>query len=126
MPIQVIWDDDAHTRIRYDFTGEWNWTDYRAAVQEAYDLMRSVSHQVDTIANFKASPRLPGGALQQVKRALDEAPDNVGELYIAHGSPFVNTITATFGRVYTLLGQRVFVAKTLDDARAMSETRRAG
>ncbi len=125
MPIEVNWDDEAHTRLRYDFVGEWSWTEFRSAIQQAYDLIGTVSHPVDTIANFKNSNNLPGGAMSQVKRGLTEGPPNVADLYVANGSAFINTMANVLARVYSDLASRVFITKTLEDARAMSEEKRA-
>ncbi len=124
MPIQVAWDNDEQTVIRYDFQGSWSWSDYSQAVEEADRMMLSVDHTVDAIANLQHSRGLPTGAIHHVRRTITKAPPQLGVIVIAHPSLFVQAMTTAFNRVYPHLGERILLADTLDEARALIARRR--
>jgi hypothetical protein len=117
MSITVNWDNDDKTVIRYDFAGQWDWADFRAATVEAFALTRSVTHRVDSISNFQPGSNLPSDALFQFSRIMKVAPPNRGTTVIVGGTMFINNLVSIFSKIYKPLGARLLIASTLDEAR---------
>jgi hypothetical protein len=122
--ITVQWDNDEKTVIRYDFQGYWDWTEFREKAIEAFILTRSVDHKVDTISNFLPGTTIPRNALSQFRNIMTEAPENRGVNCIVGVSVFIRTLVNVFSRLYPQLGERIIVAASLADARAILKKRR--
>lgn len=117
MSITVQWDNDDKTVIRYDFTGYWNWTEFREQAQTAFAMTRSVEHHVDTISNFLPGTHIPKDAFLHFRRVMTDAPPNRGVNVIVGASQFIRVLVTVFSRVYTQLGKRLILADSLEDAR---------
>ena len=124
MGVTVQWDNDEKTVIRYDFTGYWDWAEFREKAQEAFAMTRSVPHKVDTISNFLPGTSIPRNAIFQFRRIMTEAPENRGVNCIVGISHFIRTLVTIFSRIYTQLGERLMVADSLEHARSILEERR--
>ena len=72
MPIDVQWDDDNQTVIRYVFKTPWTWTEYHAAIEQAWTMAKSVDHPTDTITDMSGSRLLPDNPFKTID------PDGVG------------------------------------------------
>jgi hypothetical protein len=119
MSIQVAWDNEAKTVIRFDFAGKWNWYGYEMAVGEAFGMAEGAGQLVDFIFNMKDSAALAEGATFYFKRTLELTPNSQSVLIIAHADATTEAAVALFSRIYKKLGERLLMARTLDKARAM-------
>jgi hypothetical protein len=117
MAIDVVWDDDSQSILRWDFSADWSWDEYQLAFDRSLEMVSSVSHRVDVIPNVIETQKLPAGALAQFKRVYDNSPDNTHLILITGGNSFVNAVIKTFARVYRIPTWRT--ARTLADAREM-------
>jgi hypothetical protein len=124
MTVKASWDNETKTTIRYDFEGQWTWEEFRAAVQEAFALTRSVTHTVDTISNFPADTRLPANAFLQFRRAMADAPKNRGTTAIVSNTSFIKMMVSVFSKVNKQLGERLVIVSSLDEARRTLASRR--
>jgi hypothetical protein len=124
MPITVTWDNDDQTAIRYDFDGRWTWSEFHRAANEAFALTRSVTQTVDSISYFKPGVTLPPDALFQFRHAMADAPSNRGTTVIVGGSAFIVMMVSIFSKLNKALGERLLVANSLDQARALLAARR--
>lgn len=119
MPINVLWDNEERTIIRFDFIGNWDWNEYWHCVERSLTMLVQVTHPVDTIANLANSAGLPTGSIQQVKRTFDQAHVNLGIIVINQGGMFVRVMASAFARVYRPQAQRIFLSESLENARAI-------
>jgi hypothetical protein len=122
MPVDVIWDDEAHSIIRYVFDGPWGWDEFRPIIDKADAMSRTVSHRVDIIADLTNSARLPvQNAFPTLKYMAELTADNVleGLFIVTGGGSFVAGLVQTFKRVYPNLGSTPYTASTLADAHQM-------
>jgi hypothetical protein len=118
MSIQVAWDNENKTVIRFDFDGKWNWYGYEMAVGESFGLFESVTHPVDFIFNMQRSATLPDGATFYLKRTLELAPGQP-KLVIAHADHWAKANVSLFCKIYKKLSGRLLTAHTLGDARKL-------
>lgn len=75
MPIEVCWDNDAHTQLRWDLPETWDWETLRAACRRTNQLVRL--EQPDVILNAPQSAHdalpaaLPLGDLLRVLTGVE-------------------------------------------------------
>lgn len=117
MNIQVGWDNDEKTVIRYDYGKGWTWDDFRNAVDTSNKMFAEVEHTVDLIANFEKGTAPPMGALGRFKYAQDTMPKNGGTIVVVGGGFFISTLVSAFSRIYKGMSDNLMVADSLDDAR---------
>lgn len=129
MPVQVTWVDDAHTILRSDTYGNWDWIDYYESLDEVKRRVEGVPHRVDLICTRQpeaSSP--PGSLLQHLIRALSLVPHSLQTVVIVSQK---TSAQALFG-LFQLMRQgeagsaRVLVVPTLEDAlTTLAERRRS-
>ena len=123
MSVTVSWDNDDRTTIRYEFERDWIWDEFYAASENAFALTRSVEHTVHSISYFKPGASLPPNALMHFRRAMVNAPRNRGVTVIVGGSLFITTMVRVFSKLNRSLGERLLLADTLEQARALLAAR---
>jgi len=124
MGVNVSWDSEDKTRLRYDFEGQWTWPEFRTSASVAFAMTRSVEHKVDTISYFHPGAVLPPDAFFQFRRAMYEAPKNRGTQVIVGGTTFITTMVSVFSRLYKQFGERLMTAESLEDARRLLDEKR--
>ncbi len=117
MPIQVVWDNESKTVIRFDFSKQWDWEEFWTAVRQSDTMMTAMPYRVDLIANFEGSASPPLGALGQFKRAIQEMAPSRSIVLIVPGSLLIDLLTSTFMRIYPTLGRNLTVASSVEEAR---------
>lgn len=125
MDIQVNWDNEEHTIIRYDYGPAWTWQNFAAAIEQAQAMVGADGRTVDIIANFTEGAPPPVGALTRFSSAMRGNPSGVGMVVITGGGMFVTLLVSTFSQVYRGLARHVQVAATLEEARELLRVRRA-
>jgi hypothetical protein len=117
--VEVTWDNEEKTIIRYKFPKKWTWQDYNDAWNAAVDMMNTVPHQVDFLVDLSESDLLPGGALANTRLSKWESATNAGITVIITRTILVEMLVDTFRRVYSRLGKNFYGAKTLDEGRKL-------
>jgi len=120
MPIQVVWDNDAKTIVRWDFDPGWTWDEYREAALLTNEMIGSVSHRVSCIRNLRKTSMPHGGdVLGQWKRTLVAAPDNMGMVIATDADTFLSAMAEIFKRVQRDNAHPITRANTVEEARQM-------
>jgi hypothetical protein len=119
-PIRVEFDNPERTIIRWDFRGRWTWDDWYISVQQAIGLRDLVIEKqvVPILMNFKHSGPLPLGVLPHA-RATVEFMDPHDYVVVAQASGYVRSMLAAFYLLNPSFRDRILLADTLDDARAL-------
>ena len=125
MGIEVVWDNEEKTIIRYDYGSAWTWEDYWAASQSAREMLKTVAYEVDIIANFEAGMRPPLSAISHFKQSLDTTPENLGVVVVAGRDDLLKALVSIFNKIYDQFRLTVLIASSLDEARAILAERRA-
>ena len=115
MGIQVVWDDEGRSIIRWEFQATWDWDDFQRACDRSLEMARSVDYRIDVISYTSDTEKLPPGTLTHFKRVYDEHPENTHLIVITGGNVFVNSAIKMASRVYRIPSWRT--AKTLEEAR---------
>jgi len=114
--IQVVWDNEEHTAIRYDYNLGWTWDEFREAGKVALEMMATTSHTVHVIANFADRAFPPMGALGRFKTAQESLPKQT-VVVVVGGGAFINALVSTYTGLYRSHSNNLMVAKSLQDAR---------
>jgi hypothetical protein len=118
MGINVQWDNDDHTLVRWDFVGEWNWDDFLAAQKASNDFINSVTHTVDIIVDVSKSQHLPPGAIGRFRTYRRDDPENTGRAVVVGASIYIRTMVDIFRGMFPNTGGNFTFANSLDEARS--------
>lgn len=119
MGIQVVWDDEARTTIRFVFEAEWTWQDFDRAIEASRALRPDPTQRFAIIADFSHGAPPPMGALTRFKAAWDLVPYTLVAIAIVGGDAFIETLLHAFTRLYRRLAGRMVYAETLAAARQL-------
>jgi len=123
MAINVVWDDDLQTILRWDFEQDWTWEDFHAAFDQSVKIAGSKKERVDVIPYLAQSKLVPPNTLMQFNRVSRLSPPNTNLIVITGGTTLVNAMISMFRSVYRVNTWRT--AATLEDARAIITQDRA-
>lgn len=71
MGIQVVWDDDEQTIVRFIYSETWDWQTFRNAIVDGNVLMDDVTHPVVSIVDMSATSYVPPGSISHIKWAVE-------------------------------------------------------
>ena len=121
MAIELRWDDQAKTIIREDYRGQWTWDNFFAMSAQANDMMKSVPHTVDIIANMKDGMMpMSGASMSFTKKVLEALPPNWGIMIIVTNA-FIRVLASVFVQFDKRLGAKVLTADSLEHAYLLLE-----
>jgi hypothetical protein len=131
MTIQISWDNDAHTILRYQFEAEWRWEDLYRVINHGLRLADGRYTEVDTIFDVPYDVHVPSGnMLFHARRLLELMPLQHGIIVIVSNLPLLRNVVGIINQVYKT---NFAIAHTLDEAhvliaqhRASSETPSSG
>jgi hypothetical protein len=104
MPVQVVWDDPAHTILRYVYQGAWKWEHAYEAITQARQMMADGENQVDCIVDMRQSPIIPSGnAILQIRK-MGEMGQNMknysGVTVFVKADAFLKALLRVYEQVY--------------------------
>jgi hypothetical protein len=118
MAIQVGWDNEEKTAIRYDFEAYWSWNDFFTAFQTSKSLIDTAPGNVGVI--FDASiPNLhfPPNLLSHLKNALQNRHPKTRIIVVVIKNPFLRAIVQSLMKIGGKDGKLLHIATTVEDAR---------
>lgn len=93
MAIQVLWDNDDKTIIRYIFAGRWTWEEMHQAAQEMQRLITGITHTVHLIIDLTSSRLIPAGSFAgHIRSESSRLPENIGLVVIVGNSLMLKVI----------------------------------
>jgi len=124
--IQVVWDNDEKTIVRWEFKGAWTWDEWYEATRYVLEMRATVMDHpcVPAIFDLKHSGNVPMGALPHARTAM-EMMDPRDYVIITNSSGFVRSLTEIFRHLNREFAEKVFVARTVEEARSIIAQRRA-
>lgn len=99
MSVDVAWDNEEQSILRYSFAGDWTWNEYRPALQKGREMMQSVSPRKVCIFNDMSQvKRFPPNFISTAHNVIGSRPENMGQavFYTNH---------SVFGVLYRILAQ---------------------
>ena len=123
MGVQVSWDNDDKTVIRYDLAGRWQWEEFYPKYQQAVEMIAPLDHKVDFIVNPADEVTRRGYAPPNILSRLwdlnKRSPANVGTTYVI-GSPLLKALYSVAMKVYPALSKNYVYVSSLEEARQVT------
>jgi hypothetical protein len=76
--VEIRWDNDEKTILRYVFVGDWNWDDYLDCLNEGRKMMAEIDHPVCVLNDMQAMGKLPPNFASTAKSVISSRPKNTG------------------------------------------------
>lgn len=119
MPVQVMWDNDKKTIVRYVFEGKWTWNELYPAYNKAIEMEKSMPHRVHAILDLRKGIGVPANILVHLKDISDKQPANIGLSIAVTKSPFIHSLYQIAIKFYSKIDYYFRVAETLQSAYEM-------
>jgi hypothetical protein len=114
------WDNDEKTIMRVTYHAGWSWDDLEANLIIEAQMLDSVDHKVDVIADFRGT-QLPPGAISRLPKIAQSPPythPNSGAMVMVGSPAFMKEVVGVYKRVYGQAAKLTMV-HDLDEARAI-------
>lgn len=114
------WDNDEKTIMRVTYHAGWSWDDLEANLPVEAQMLDSVDHRVDVIADFRGT-QLPPGAISRLPKIAQSPPythPNSGAMVMVGSPAFMKEVVAVYKRVYGQAAKLTMV-HDLDEARVI-------
>jgi hypothetical protein len=121
MAINVDWDNEEKTIVRFLYSGQWNMSELSAAVQESNKLMDRVNHSVGCIIDIRDSNLIPSGVLSMGRSVVVRKHPNQGNSIVVGANTFIVAMFDVFRKVYhtKFVEAEYKFVRTLDEARSL-------
>ena len=118
MNIEVVWDNEEKTIVRYVFEPTWTWDQFYAAREIAREMFATVPHKVGVIMDAPQDVLIPAKILVQGRKALKDRPEQIAFVAFVMGNTVARTLVNSFIRLAGDAGRNTYIASSLDAARA--------
>ena len=119
MSINVEWDGDEKTAVRFTYLGQWTLPEFYTAIDQSNAMMAEVGRKVNVIIDTRKSNALPNNFISVMRMMPSKASPNTGTIVIVGANAFIRAFANTIARLFPSEQQRkVILADTLDSARS--------
>ena len=101
MNIEILWDNDEKTIIRWVFAGDFDWEDYKQAYMDAEKLHTEVDHGFATIFDLSQLVRVPRYPIARYPELTRQVPEKQNMLVIISTNRWVESLGRIFTSVYS-------------------------
>ncbi len=119
MSIQVFWDNEEKTILRYALRDKWNLDDVNIAITEGNALAESVDHKVHGIVDLQDSDFVPKNLVTHFRGSRTQIHSNAGMFVLVGGSPILQTVFNVYRRIYPSNDENFAFASTIEEAHAI-------
>jgi len=117
MPINVEWENDQKTLIRWDLLGHWTALELRQTIQKSNEMISEQDHTVNHIIDLSQSDAVPGNIIGESRYAMRVMPKNLGRVVIITKHGFIESVSKTLQR-FAWFNNRVHVVQSNAEALA--------
>lgn len=115
MPIQVRWDDEEKTVLRYIYEGEWAWREWHEVIDQSKQMIHQVDHPVYVVLDT-ANGKMPPGTLSYFNQVSSECNDCVVMVILIGADWFIQRLFNIYSKLRWGKNRRFTVAVTLENA----------
>jgi hypothetical protein len=116
MPVQVVWDDEAHTILRQIYSGHLKLSDYIEASDEFGRMAKTVPHSIHSIMDRTQVLSTPSIILPALRYANNNLPPNLDLRIVVKASMFTRLIVDIGRRAAPRLVNNVHFVDTVEEA----------
>jgi hypothetical protein len=123
MGVDLIWDNEERTILRYIFDNRWTWDEIARATLESHTALDAVPHNRVAII-FEAPPDIivPSDTLVNARRALTSSHRKASPLVFVLVNPLARMIVNTLAHISGSVGAQMYVVDSLAEARRVIAT----
>lgn len=115
MAVAVYWDEETKACLRVDLRQPWTWREFKAATQEAKEMLLAAEASQAYIVDVRDAGDLPpAGFVTQSRNSLQDLPA-LPMVFVAN-TPIMQIIFQPIQQIFRLHRQFYFV-RTLEEAR---------
>lgn len=122
MPINVEWDNEERTIIRYHVGDPWQLPEYSRALFHTWAMIESVEHSVHVVVDFTHAISFPKNLLSNASSTNNQIHPRQALVIGVKVSPYLQMIVRVAARAFPRLGRNVFFVPTLQEAYIMIKT----
>jgi hypothetical protein len=119
MGVNVYWEDNERTLLRYDFIGKWDWNDLYASLGKGLKLEMQSINRVDVLLDLRQSGAIGDNAMAHIRKIGDKQPPNVGMLVVITPNKFLKTLFQVTMQSYPNAALYLRLAASEEEARMM-------
>ena len=122
MSYTLDWYTQDRTAILRVLQPGWTWDDFDQSYLEAYEMIRSVPHQVDLVSDYRDSPQPPGGGGGMIERfsiIWAQHPPNFGLFIIVGADEFQKSMGEIFTKTFGGSAVIARYVQTIEEAEAI-------
>ncbi len=123
MSIQVEWDNDQHTVVRYTFLGNWTWAELYASLDSGEAMAKDVPVRVSAILDLREGSSLPGGSFlnrtvrDHAQALVNRAQTDRGQIAVVGAGPLIRSMFTVFSNLFADKAGGVTFVDSLEEAR---------
>lgn len=76
--VEIRWDNQQKTILRYVFIGDWTWDEYLERLNEGRMMMAEIEHPVCVLNDMQKMGKLPPNFASTAKSVISSRPKNTG------------------------------------------------
>jgi len=122
MPVNVEWDNETHTIIRYDVQDPWELEEYSQALDETWTLIDAECHPVHVVVDLSDAFSFPKHLFSIAVRTNTQIHPRQNFVIGVKVSPYLQTMVRVTARFYPRLGHNLLFAHTLHEAYNIIQT----
>ncbi|MEO0561064.1 MAG: hypothetical protein AAF125_03050 [Chloroflexota bacterium] len=115
--IDVLWDNEEKTTVRYILHNNWTWKHFADAKIEVDEMIDTVPYIVDTIIDARKANTLPHDWIENPQRLMRTRNPRAGAYVVVGTSKLVQTGYNLVVRAAPMLFKSFRLVPTLDEAR---------
>jgi hypothetical protein len=100
MGIHVVWDDDAHTCVRYDVHGHWSLGDLKAARRDLEAMIAGRQDEMTAIIELRTSQSVPDGLFVHFGNRSYSVSGHIGLMVFVGANGIIKGLVASYQRIY--------------------------
>lgn len=118
MNVEIRWENEERTVIRYTYSGDWNWEQFYTVLETRLHEDK-LDSRATVLVDFRGITRLPSDMILHLKRAAALAGETQVLVIVIANSAALVTLYNLFVRVYSQIGKRFRLVRNDEEAYAL-------
>ena len=121
MAVELVWDNEEKTIVRWIFSGQFTWEDYEQGSRKIEEMIEDIDHKFTTIFDLTLMTGMPQYPVSRYPKLIRDVPDKQEFLIVVSNNKMIDMFGRIFTRVYWM---NIKVARNLEEAHAIIEERK--
>lgn len=118
MNVDIRWENEERTLIRYTYSGDWNWEQFYKVLETRLEEDK-LDSRAAVLVDFRGINKFPSDAILHLKRAAALAGETQVLVIVIANSASLITLYNLFVRIYSQIGKRFRLARNDAEAYAL-------